>query len=290
MGRFPSIPSSKGAVFCMSFLRLDSMILDDEMLAAFRSDGAVTAPQLFPREMFSDFYSEVLTIAGMIAPDAVEEADGSIDKAWMGLARRDRKMAGTLYDAVKHSMALRRFAMSPPLVEAVSTALGDTALALVDLNFRIDAPSEPQFLFSWHQDYWFSMCSPKALVAWIPMMPLDEEVGGIEYFPLSATGGRILSAKRAPEYRSYSDSILLNEPIPNGKPRRPLISWGDALLFSFDVLHRSLPNRALDRCRWTVQLRFVAYSDDAFLKERYRPGLVTKEHITYLERMEGQRQ
>ena len=240
--------------------------------------------------MFRDFYREILAIARTVAPRLKEGAEGNIDKAWMYLSNRDRKLAGTLYDGVKHSVALRRFTTHPPLIDMISTLLGDSALALVDVNFRIDAPNEPQFLFSWHQDYWFSICSPKALVAWIPMMPLDEEVGGVEYFPLSATGGRILNVKRAPDYRSYSDSILLDEPIPSVEPRKADVSPGDAFLFSFDVLHRSLPNRTADRCRWTAQLRFVSYSDQSFLREGFRPGVVTKERITYLERMEGRRQ
>jgi hypothetical protein len=264
----------------------DALAPEGDVERAVREEGAWIARNVFERKMFTRLYADVRTIASSIAPGAVD-SNGTIDEAWMTLARRDRALAGLLYDGLKHSLALRYFATHEKLTELVARALGTEAMALVDLNFRIDAPSESQYLFSWHQDYWFSICSPKALVAWIPMMPLDDEVGGIDYLPLTTTEGRLLKVKRAAEYRSYSDSVLLDEELPSTPPETPQLNLGDALLFTFDVLHRSRPNRSRDRCRWTAQLRFVAYDDPAFLAERYRPGVVTKEKITYLERMEG---
>lgn len=255
--------------------------------AEIRRDGFTLARGVFPPGLFEAFRSEVVAIAEALCPGIAAGSQMDLDKIWMTLAGQDRKLASKLYDALKHSAALRRFAVDPGLLEIVGAATGGPSLALVDVNFRIDAPGEDHFLFSWHQDYWFSICSPKALVAWIPMTAGDEGTGGIECFPLQATGGRILKARGSDSYRSYSDAILLDEALPEREPLAPRAELGDALLFSFDLLHRSRPNRSRSRCRWTAQLRFVNYSDPYFRDEGFRPGIVTKDCITYLNRLEG---
>lgn len=248
--------------------------------------GIAIARGIFPSELYESFRSDVVSVAETLLPRSTVGANGDIDQIWKVVAGSDRRLASMLYDAMKYSVALRRFATYQPLLELVGEATGSSALALVDVNFRIDAPGEGHFLFSWHQDFWFSICSPKALVVWIPMTQLTLEAGGIECLPLSVTGGRILNARRADHYKSYSDSIVLDEPVPEGEPILPDPCIGDAVLFSFDVLHRSRPNLSVDRCRWTAQLRFVNFQDLAFRGEGYRPGVVTQDRITYLERIE----
>lgn len=165
-----------------------------------------------------------------------------------------------------------------------SSLMGSDKVALVDINFRIDSPNENQFLFSWHQDYWFSICSPKSLVAWIPISGVDQETGGIEMVSLQESRERIFRVRKADAYHSYSDSILLDEPLELPTLNAPEMAAGDMLGFRFDVLHRSRPNLSKDRCRWTLQLRWAAYDDPAFINERFQPGIVTKDRISYLER------
>ena len=253
----------------------------------FTKDGYTTARAVIAPGLFESFYNEVRAIGQALAPDLAITSTSTIDEVWMQLARRDRALAGQLYDAVKHSIALRQISVSPQLLAVLRQAMGSDAIGLVDLNVRIDAPNEDKFLFAWHQDYWFSICSPQALVAWIPLVQLDGEKGGIEVISNSETGGRICKVKRSPVYESYSNSILIDEPVNDQMMRQAFPDLGDALLFKFNVLHKSMRNSSKTSCRWTLQLRFASFEDEEFRKEKYRAGVVTAQKISYLERIEA---
>ena len=153
------------------------------------------------------------------------------------------------------------------------------------MNFRIDSHGEDRFLFGWHQDYWFSICSPAAIVAWIPLTDVRrDQNGGIELIPRDASQGRILKTRAGTAYNSYADAVVLDEPVPEGPFVSLDLEAGDVLLFRFDVLHRSLPVRSAGRARWTLQVRFADLHDSAFRGENYKPGVVTSSTSTYKER------
>jgi hypothetical protein len=61
--------------------------------------------------------------------------------------------------------------------------------ALVDINCRIDSKDEQKYLFDWHQDYWFSVCSTNSIVVWIPIVNLTPEIGGLEIIENYQTKG-----------------------------------------------------------------------------------------------------
>ncbi len=158
--------------------------------------------------------------------------------------------------------------------------------AIVDVNFRIDSMGEEKFLFGWHQDYWFSICSPAAIVAWIPLTAVrGDENGGVELVPRDATGGRILKTRAGMQYTSYADAVLLDEDVPDGPKVSADMDSGDVLFFRFDVLHRSLPVRTADLSRWTLQVRYADLYDDVFREEQFKPGVVTASKSAYAERI-----
>jgi hypothetical protein len=256
-----------------------------DFCAAFARDGCAVLRSAFEPSAFDRFHAEAMAVVRSIDRHVALTCGGDLDIAWAELARTDRRKASLLYDAVKYGLSLHQLAVSPRLIEGLTRAAAAEQLALVASTFRIDAPNEDHYSFSWHQDYWFSICSTRALVVWIPMRPIDLAEGGVELVSLQETGGKIFRVRRSPAYRSFSDSIILDEPFVPAAPVRYHISPGDALIFRFDVMHRSVPNRSsTGRCRWTCQLRFAAFDDPQFLAEGFRPGVVTKELITYLER------
>jgi ectoine hydroxylase-related dioxygenase (phytanoyl-CoA dioxygenase family) len=250
----------------------------------FAAAGFTVARSLIPQAAFEPFYEEVRAIGRALWPDVNTR---TIDDVWLSLARTDRALAGQLYDAVKHSIALRQIACSPPILASIRSLMNSQAVGLVDLNVRIDAPAEGKFLFDWHQDYWFSICSSQAVVAWIPLVELDQKKGGVSLISNEYTGGRIFRVRRNAEYQSYSNSILVDEAVPEEHSVDIIPGLGDCAFFKFNVLHKSLPNTSGSACRWTLQLRFVSFEDEEFRRERFRPGTVTAQKITYLERIEA---
>ncbi len=207
-----------------------------------------------------------------------------VDSAWNCLRAEDRRKGSLLYNAAKLLPTLHRISTDPALLGGLRR-LGMLAPVIVDVNFRIDSNGEEKFLFGWHQDYWFSICSPAAMVAWIPLTDVREaENGGVEVIPRDVTGGRILKTRGGDRYSSYADAIVIDEAVPPSPKLNLNMDVGDVLFFRFDVLHRSLPVLSKDRSRWTLQVRFADLADEAFRGEQFKPGVVTHSKTTYAER------
>jgi hypothetical protein len=256
---------------------------------AYEHDGYVHARGLIPQPVVGAAREAIVNTARALVP-GIDVADGDVDAAWQQVVHSDRGRAGggLIYNAAKLLPEIHALADVPELLAALKSDLGFQIPAIVDVNFRIDAPEEQQYLFPWHQDYWFSICSPRAVVAWAPLTDLDDETGGVDVIERHRTGGRVLRARGADDYLSYSGSVVLDEEVDTSNPVSPQMNAGDVLFFGFDVLHRSRPNVSRDRCRWTLQARFADLADPEFQKENFKPGVVTKDKITYLERLNGE--
>ena len=205
-----------------------------------------------------------------------------LDAAWTRFRRQDRARGALLYNAAKLLPEVHGLALAPERLAALK-AQGLVQPVLIDVKFRIDSKGEERFLSDWRQNYWFSMCSPHALVAWVPLAPVTEATGGVESKSLRDTGGRILETAPGGAYASYADAVRLDEPIPAGPAHRFSLDLGDVLLLRFDVLHRSLPVASPDRARWTLQARFADLADPVFLAAGYKPAQVRAGHTPYLQ-------
>lgn len=198
----------------------------------------------------------------------------------------DRECAGSIYNAFKHLRTIKKLATSDSLENFLRAACGITMPALIDINCRIDSAGEDKYLFDWHQDYWFSVCSPKAVVVWIPITGLDPGKGGLQIIGNSASKGKIFNTKKnTGPYNSYADAVLLDEEVdqhPSIKINEMEI--GDILCFHFNVLHRSLPVISATESRFTVQLRFADFNDINFIENKFKPGTVNSTKVDYLQK------
>lgn len=208
-----------------------------------------------------------------------------VDSLWNYYKKNDRGKASAIYNGFKYLASIQRLASSEAMHQHLHDLCGIRFPALVDVNCRIDSRGEEKYLFGWHQDYWFSVCSPRAVVVWLPITPLVPIIGGLELMGNPCTGGRILKTKPGGKYQSYADAVLLDDCLP-ALPvvRVDEMTQGDALFFRFDVLHRSIPIESEDQSRFTVQLRFADYNDVDFINANYRPGTVNSQVVDYIKR------
>nr|MBK7063965.1 hypothetical protein [Deltaproteobacteria bacterium] len=102
---------------------------------AMATDGAAVVRAVFPPDLYASFRSEVLAVVRQIDPAVHDGCGGDIDRAWQALTAKDRKLGGHVYDALKHSMTVRRFATSEALRGVLRDSLGSENLAVVDINF-----------------------------------------------------------------------------------------------------------------------------------------------------------
>lgn len=261
-------------------MKSDTTSKNLEAIQRFEQLGFEFLPTSIPEECINDIRAEILEIAMLLgAPPSC----ASVDAAWNFFKAHDRPNGGLLYNALKRLPSVHRLCSGNALLEKIKHATGFKLPAIIDVNCRIDSNGEDKYLFDWHQDYWFSVSSPNALVVWIPIEKIDSGTGGIELFGNDVTHGRIFRTSGGTEYNSYADAFRLSEVVPDGATVSTQMEPGDALLFKFSVLHRSKPVLAADRSRFTMQFRYVDLADPYFLANEYKPGSVTKNNTDYLK-------
>lgn len=245
--------------------------------------GFALLRQGIDKRLIDDVHSELLDVASTLANG---RRFPSIDAAWNYFKHSDRDLGGLLYNGFKHLPSVLRLGTTPQLLELVKETAGVRQPALVDVNCRIDSCGEDQFLFGWHQDYWFSICSPQALVVWIPVVDIDSGTGGLDLISNKDTDGRIFRTRGGDTYHSYANAVILDEAIPDDRVLsvEDMSGNGDLLMFRFNLMHRSKAVISPTRSRFTIQLRFTDFTDPEFINHRFKPGVINSTKIDYLQR------
>jgi hypothetical protein len=233
-------------------------------------------------EQISSIQDELLKVATLLE-DGILFND--LDTCWNHHKKTNRQGASRIYNAFKHLQSIKALATSPEIHDVLARDCSIKVPALVDINWRIDSIGEEKYVFDWHQDYWFSVCSRKAVVLWIPLTEVTPQTGGLLLISNNVTGGRVFKTKRnQQQYNSYADAVLIDEEIKDLPFEKiDTMSAGDVLCFSFDVLHRSLPVISEIKSRFTVQLRFADFADVEFINNEYKPGIVNKNTVDYIK-------
>lgn len=249
----------------------------------FEKNGFWIAHNLIAKNLISEIHQDLLKIGAALNPN---KSFDDINEMWNYYRVNNRDTASSIYNGFKHLQSVKRLALSEQLELSLKRDFLIKFPTLVDINCRIDTKDEEKYLFDWHQDYWFSVCSVNAVVVWIPIVNLNPEIGGLEIIENSQTNGKIFSAKaRTVNYNSYADAIILDEEINHFHSTSiNSMTAGDALIFKFNLLHKSIPINSNNRSRFTIQLRFADFQDSEFISNKFKPGIVNKDSIEYLQR------
>jgi hypothetical protein len=249
----------------------------------FEDYGYNLIPRAINKSIISEIQNELLEVSTLLSP---QNKFNNINEMWNHHRRSDRKTASIIYNAFKHLQSVKKLAICKQIEDVLTNELSFSKPVMVDINCRIDSVGEEKFLFDWHQDYWFSVCSPNAVVIWIPIVELCPDIGGLEIIDNEQTSGRIFNSQGGTgQYNSYADAVVLNESIDGLQPTLiQNMKAGDLLCFKFNTLHKSLPVKSTVLSRFTVQLRFADLADGEFIKNQYKPGIVNMDNVDYLKK------
>ncbi|GIX07779.1 MAG: protein involved in biosynthesis of mitomycin antibiotics/polyketide fumonisin [Candidatus Poribacteria bacterium] len=140
-------------------------------------------------------------------------------------------------------------AHDPALVDLFEKLFGGAVLVHPRNIGRIMFPSTPPT--PPHQDYVHIQGTPNTWTAWIPLMDIPPELGGLEVLPGSHRWG-LLSVRRMPGAGGVGVSRSVDESQWVGGP----FAAGDVLIFHSWTVHRGRPNRTSDRLRLSVDYRY----------------------------------
>lgn len=194
------------------------------------------------------------------------------------IALTNRQLVSRLYKASRRFPSAKRLACDSYFT-MISALLMNAQFAACChfVNIRIDLPGEDKFLLPPHQDFPYIQDSLNAVVLWIPFFDAEVQHGlpsyipgshklgiiNVEKFDSNTTGG---SGARSFRFSDTSKLSSMNY-VANS-----IISKGEALIFSTQLIHRSEPNVS-KLARLTLQARFSdPFNTDSYLKN-YPEGL-----------------
>ena len=227
-----------------------------------------------------------------LAVGCLEEAglaSGADRPIWSGRAPRENELAsdGPLVSAVAEDGVICRLAHSAELVRFLERLIGGEVFVWQDCAGRLrimlgdhadDAGAAGPLRFSFstpaHQDFYFFR-PVRTLTCWIPLMEIDESVGGLalrrrshrdglwatwwkgtEFLGVPAT------AAQAHEWRRDGAVPVAGTLGPGDEQEGPDGDWlrsdyhpGDALIFAGETLHAGVPNRS-EAIRMSADVRY----------------------------------
>jgi hypothetical protein len=194
------------------------------------------------------------------------------------VASENRQLISKLYKVARRFPSVKRLASDPALV-AVSAKLMRSELPACChfINVRIDLPGEEKYLLPPHQDFPYIQDSANGVVWWIPFFDVLPEMGP----PAVVPGSHKLGLLKVREFdyestgRSGGKSFqIADEQLLSKVSYAPTVPvhFGQALVFSTLLLHRSQPNLS-EIARLSVQVRVGdALAQDCF-DRNYPEGL-----------------
>jgi len=216
--------------------------------ARFEEDGYLFLRQVLNRqevETVKHDFIHVLQGQGVVRA-------GVTEAVWTGLGV-DRIDELELY-AQQSTSKLLDSAQTMRLLEGV---FGETVFMFKSQNIRYAIPDDAKHVTPPHQDYFFIRINQSFRTLWIPLMDIDEEVGGLVLAGGSHKRGLLDHVEQEAAY-SYIFKGRKQRGIALGTLPQPWLTTdyhpGDLLIFSNLMVHWALPNRS-DRIRLSIDNR-----------------------------------
>ena len=227
------------------------LLADPEALRKrWAEDGALFFKNVLDKDAVAkvrDEYVRRLKAMGLVAADA-----DPAKPVWTGVDKVDGAAAESIDDSL-----WRELATHASFDHLISTLLDEPPAWLPIVVYRASHPLSPEQVPAdafglKHQDGFFNK-GIDFITCWVPLMTIDDEVGGLAVVP----GGHL-----KPSLHDPSNPPVF--PIPAGairdeEWRRGDYEAGDVLVFHNGIAHAGLPNQS-DLFRLSLDIRFLRSS------------------------------
>jgi hypothetical protein len=199
----------------------------------------------------------------------------TFDDGYLELLKKDRRIGGEIYDAVKQIPSFMRLLTSEKHEKLVNSVRGTTLSGVVDRGYgiRLDNPSEAEHLTGWHQDYHGQLRSLDGLVLWTPLRAMSNDLGPVRFCLGSQKSG--LHPLLCPPTNQHEKNTTLygtglrmldeDKVVSRFEQAAPILEVGDLALVDFLTIHRSSQNRSA-QTRWSMQLRWFNFREETGIK------------------------
>ena len=234
-------------------------VLDLEKVAAYRRDMVRT-----------------LTKHGVVL-----ESDG--DPIYTGRRIEDRDTVHDIRTSMETFRSLRQLAGSQEVMDMLARVAGRPVELLVPKNPRYQIPADVFLTTPMHNDIFFYPGVPSVLTAWIPLMDIDQSMGGL--LLAAGTHKKDLGAD-VYELEMPSRTPYLPDSVADGVWLRSDFHPGDVLIFMGRIAHKALPNIS-NKVRLSVDCRYnpVGAPMDFTVMAKWRPRRTAGYFTDYKEKV-----
>lgn len=249
---------------------------DTELLTSIQEEyhksGIVKVAGLFSDKELDKPVQDLLSVLNLNIE--IDGIDNSADEMMKHFISKNAKSAEIALRIAKDLPSFQNLISSNRLVDVISALLGEQDLLCpFDWTlFRIDGPATKVSHFDWHQDYPYNVLSEQAVTFWIPLLDVDEDMGGIRFVPSSHKKIYPVQTDSTPKPNNPNRLVLkkskeldelLEKQVTSGKVKK-----GECLLFNTLLMHASGINKS-DNYRWIANGRYAPANDHSLMKREY---------------------
>ncbi|WP_046003935.1 phytanoyl-CoA dioxygenase family protein [Pseudoalteromonas rubra] len=172
--------------------------------------------------------------------------------------------------------AFKKLISSDYVMKWIHALLGTENIQSADDSnvLRIDRPNSDFTNLPWHQDYPYNMLSLNAITAWIPILPVEKNMGRMrvvvpkcELLPIEYSH-KIKSQFHNSRYIKLRELDILEKQFEENSIELQEVLPGDMILFDALLLHRSGINYS-QKSRWVATARYGSLDDELLSKRNY---------------------
>jgi hypothetical protein len=222
-----------------AFFEQGYFVYKAEAVAAFRADVVRTL-----RDISLKLLAQLQVDTSKLADMSYEELIG-----WCLRTEEDQRFTRLFYEMYQSTAAVIGLIDHPlPLFLARSVGVR-TPIPGTLPTIRIDRPGVTKYLTKAHQDYWYSLISERAVVLWMPIIPLSRDMGLLGVVPASQKLG----------FQPFEDrgayTFTLKRDYSEAEYVECEMETDEMLVFNQFLVHRSGVNNGR-MARVTMQLRY----------------------------------
>jgi hypothetical protein len=222
----------------------------EKLRERWRNDGTLYFRNVISHDAIARVRDEYLARLKEIGVVAADDTQSN----WNGNDRLDGGLARPIGDHV-----WRDLVASPSLDGVVRTFLGEAPNWVPIVVHRAAPPApagaDPEVFGARHQDGIYNY-GIDFITCWIPLMDIDDEIGGLAVVPGSHKG----SLYPPDVFKDPNRRVgIPSGAIPDEAWRRPDYKIGDLLMFHSMTAHAGLPNRS-GKLRLSTDIRFLPAS------------------------------
>jgi ectoine hydroxylase-related dioxygenase (phytanoyl-CoA dioxygenase family) len=192
--------------------------------------------------------------------------DHEFNKMFIELEKKDHAYITKIFDAIRLTPSFLNVVISPKHLIYCKKLLGadeNVELFMNSMSVRMDPPGSKAFSYGWHTDGDINIERSQFVQAWIPLVDIDEKLGGLEIIENSHINE--IKSEHTDEIRkAVKDGDKDNNPLayrtpantkiisPNTSEKCLTANFGQTVFFSNQLMHRSGLNLTEDKVRIAV--------------------------------------